>query len=278
MDQARELIEKLGSDDPAQVAKATEQLKALGPDAADELATGLDEEKVQVKKACAQILKDLGPAGKEAVNTLTFKLQDTDDKLGRKLAVQVLENLGPDAAEVAEDLVLRLDDEDKVLRRISLDILKKMGKAYKDTTPDLVNYLTHDEKTVRNYASELLIALGIDARQGAKDLAEIIDETPVPNAPAAAPANDMDSKIRAANVLASIAGDAKEALPSLKKFENDKDPDLQAAVKTAIAKISEGKPSAEKLAEQAAEIPGSVPKPETAPGAPQSNGKTGENF
>jgi len=247
----RELIEKLGSDDKAVVERTYEELKSYGGEAADELANALDEEKVAVKKMSAELLRDMGPGAKDAVNTLIFKLKDADDKLGRKYAAMVLENLGPDAVEAVDDLVLSLDDEDKVLRRICANILKKMGKAYKEATPELIVYLTHDDKSVRGIASELLMGLGVEAKIGVVDLIEVIDEPPLPvaqnqtaqnNAAIAATANDVDSKIRAAKVLANIGPDAKEALRGLQKFAKDKDPDLKDAVKIALDKITEGKP------------------------------------
>jgi len=247
-DHVRDLIEQLGSEKEETVKAATAELKTIGGDAADDLASALDEEKVQIKKIAADLLKDMGPAAKDAVNSLVFKIKDGDDKLGRKYAAQVLEALGPDAAEAVDDLVLSLDDDDKVLRRICADVLKKMGAAYKAAAPDLVNYLTHDDKAVRKLASELLLALGAEAKTGTKDLIDVIDE-PAPvvqaNVPPPAnplPGNDADSKVRAAKILASIGPDAKEALPGLKKFSEDKDPDLKDAVKEAIDKITEGKP------------------------------------
>ena len=99
-DHARGLIEKLGADDPQAQAQAVEALKAMKGDAAEELANGLDDEKASVKKLCAEMLRDLGPDGKEAVSALVFKLRDEDDKLGRKLASQALEQLGPAAANL----------------------------------------------------------------------------------------------------------------------------------------------------------------------------------
>lgn len=247
-DYARALIEKLGGDDPQVQAKAVEALKAMKGDAAEELANGLDDEKAAVKKLCAEMLRDLGPDGRDAVSALVFKLRDEDDKLGRKLASQSLEQLGPEAAECIDDLVSNLDDSDKILRRISANVLKKIGPAYKSATTDLVAYLTHDEKPVRNLASELLLALGAEAKPGVKDLIEVIDEPVAPEIkPDAAgkalvpTPNDSDSKIRAANILASIGPDAKEALPGLKKFENSPEPELKEAVLAAIAKISAGK-------------------------------------
>ncbi len=301
-DHIRDLIDQLGPDDktadgkpldPAaleaqkvQIAKAYEELKTFGGDAADELANELDNEKVAVKKMCADLLKEMGPGAKDAINSLIFKLQDSEDKFGRKYAAQILENLGPDGKEAVDDLVLRLDDDDKPLRRICANILKKMGTAYKDATPDLIVYLTHDDKTVRALASELLIGLGPDAKIGVQDLVEVIDEAPVPPPPAnnvpqkngvAAAnvpdplANDIDSKIRAAKVLANIGPAAKEALPGLVKFTNDKDPDLKDAVRAAIDKITEGKPIEPILqtiekAKPKEEKPAEKPKTETRPG------------
>ena len=240
-DHVRDLIEKLGSEDAPTANKAAEELKALGGDAADELASALDDDKVQVKKSAAQLLHDMGPAAKEACNTLVFKLQDADDKLGRKLAIQTLQGLGPAAVDVADDLILRLDDEDKVVRKASYDILKSMGSAYKESTADLINYLTHDDKTVRDAAADLIASLGVDGKGGVKDLAEVIDDVPATPVPVAngAPfvANDSDAKIRAVNLLAALGADAVEGGPALKKYENDKDPELAGAVKNALAKI-----------------------------------------
>ena len=275
-DHIRELIEQLNSDDKLVVDKSYSELKAFGGDAADELANALDEEKVAVKKMSAELLREMGPAAKEAVNSLIFKLKDADDKVGRKYAAMVLENLGADGVEAVDDLVLSLDDDDKALRRICANILKKMGKAYKEATPELIVYLTHDDKAVRNLASELLLALGSDAKAGVRDLIEVIDEPPLPAAPNqpaqaanAANANDVDSKIRAAKVLASIGPVAKEALLGLKKYSDDKDPDLKEAVKVALDKITEGKP-----------IETLLPPPEKAPKPKddKTTKNTGENF
>lgn len=278
-DHVRDLIEQLGSEDQAVVSKAYAELKTFGGDAADELANALDDEKVTVKKMSAELLKEMGPAAKDAVNNLIFKLKDSDDKLGRKYAALILENLGADGVEAVDDLVLSLDDDDKPLRRICANILKKMGKAYKEATPELVVYLTHDDKTVRGIATELLLGLGADAKGGVQDLIEVIDEPAlpaVPNAPVApagqnaANANDIDAKIRAAKILANIGPDAKGALLGLKKYSADKDPDLQAAVKLALDKITEGKP-----------IETLIPPPEKKPVAPRDDkpSKTpGENF
>lgn len=278
-DRVRDLIEQLGSEDQAVVGKAYAELKTFGGDAADELANALDDEKVTVKKMSAELLKEMGPAAKEAVNNLIFKLKDSEDKLGRKYAALILENLGADGVEAVDDLVLSLDDDDKPLRRICANILKKMGKAYKEATPELIVYLTHDDKTVRGIATELLLGLGTEAKGGVQDLIEVIDEPAlpaVPNAPVApagqnaANANDIDAKIRAAKVLANIGPEAKGALLGLKKYSADKDPDLQAAVKLALDKITEGKP-----------IETLIPPPEKKPVAPKDDkaSKTpGENF
>ena len=242
-DHVRDLIEKLGSDDAATSNKAAADLKALGGQAADELASALDDDKVQVKKMAAQLLREMGPEAKDACNTLVFKLQDSDDKLGRKLAAQVLEGLGPAAVEVADDLILRLDDDDKVVRKVSYDVLKAMGPAYKESATDLVNYLTHDDKTVRTAAADLISALGKNGKSAVKDLADVIDDDPVAplpqvaGQPAAPAGNDVDSKVRAANLLAAMGPDAVEAGPALKKFENDPNAELSGAVKNALAKI-----------------------------------------
>lgn len=248
-DHIREVIELLNSADEAVVKKAYDELKSYGGEAADELANGLDEEKPTVKKMCGDLLREMGPAAKEAVNSLIFKLKDADDKIGRKYAALVLENLGADGVEAVDDLVLSLDDDDKPLRRICANILKKMGTAYKEATPELIVYLTHDDKAVRNLASELLLGLGVEAKSGVRDLIEVIDEPPLPAAPNQPPqpanvanANDVDSKIRAAKVLANIGPAAKDALLGLKKYSEDKDPDLKEAVKVALDKITEGKP------------------------------------
>ena len=287
-DHIRELIEQLGSEDKPTVEKAYAELKTFGGDAADELANALDEEKVSVKKMSAELLRDMGPGAKEAVNSLIFKLKDADDKLGRKYAAVVLENLGADGIEAVDDLVLSLDDDDKPLRRICANILKKMGTAYKEATPELIVYLTHDDKAVRSLASELLLGLGTDAKIGVQDLIDVIDEPPLPAIPnqtipagakdpanAAAPAananaNDVDAKIRAAKVLANIGPEAKGALLGLKKYADDKDPDLKEAIKVALDKITLGKPI-ESL------IPPAPPKPPDVKPAEKKQAP-GENF
>ena len=283
-DHVRDLIEQLGAEDEAKVEAASAELKAIGGDAADDLASALDEEKVQIKKRAADLLKAMGPAAKDAVNTLVFKIKADDDKLGRKYAAEVLEGLGADAADAVDDLVLSLDDDDKVLRRICADILKKMGAAYKDAAPDLVNYLTNDDKAVRKLAEELLLALGAEAKTGVKDLIEVIDEPPVampanvPPPANPAPANDVNSKIRAAKILASIGPAAKESLPGLKKFVEDKDADLKDAVKDAIDKITEGKPI-DDVIKTIVITPAPGPNtPVAPPKDPSEKSKTQDNF
>ena len=220
------LIEGLASTDAAAAAAAAKKLQEMGANAASGLAAALEDERAAVKKTASEVLKAMGPAAKEAASDLAFLL-DNEDKGTRRLAAMVLENLGPDAAEVVEDMVLYLDSDKKTVRRAAAGILKKMGAAAKEATTDLVDLLTSDDKNVRSLAADVLTNLGAHAKEGVEGLSDIISDD----------ANDVDSRERAARVLAAIGPDAKESLDVLKKYEKDENVALRDAVQAAIKKI-----------------------------------------
>jgi len=226
------LIGDLGSTDLALVDAAEKKLIEIGGDAASQLADALEDERLAVKKKAGDILKAMGPQAKDAVTDLVF-LMDSEDKAARRTAASVLEGLGPLAVDALDDLVEYLQSDEKPVRRLSANIIKKMGEVAKTAAPDLVELLSHEEKGVRGIAVELLQNLGPHAGAVANELLEIVDQKP---------GEDDDQRERAATVLGTIAGEAKETLPGLRKHLTDEHPGVKAAVEIAIKKIEEGKP------------------------------------
>jgi len=227
-------IEDLASADPGVTAEATKRLQEFGAAAATDLARAVDDERLQVKKSSAEILKSMGPAAREAAGDLSFML-DSEDKGTRRLAASVLEALGPDATDAVDDLIGYLSSDEKPLRRTAAGILKKIGPAgwakmdpkdSESATTDLIELLTDDDKHIRNQAAEVLMVLGAAAKSGIEELVDIIEDEN----------NDPDSRERAAAILGAMGAEAKAAVPDLKKV-NTEEGALKEAINAALKLI-----------------------------------------
>jgi HEAT repeat protein len=162
------------------------------------------------------------------VDGLVKQLKDKDSDVRRKAAKE-LANAGPEAKAAVPMLVAALKDSDLFVRRFSAQALGAIGEEAKSAMPALEKIIKdgNEKKEVQEAA---VLAIGKLGSGSVEILGKIVKDLD----------NDITLRRRAAEGLAGIGLDAKDALPVLtdavkgvvpkgKKMDNTNDIRLEAA-------------------------------------------------
>jgi HEAT repeat protein len=162
------------------------------------------------------------------VDGLVKQLKDKDSDVRRKAAKE-LANAGPEAKPAVPMLIAALKDSDLFVRRFSAQALGAIGEEAKSAIPALEKVIKdgNEKKEVQEAA---VAAIGKMGSGSVEILSKIVKDLD----------NDITLRRRAAEGLAGIGPDAKDALPVLtdavkgvvpkgKKMDNTNDIRLEAA-------------------------------------------------
>jgi len=186
--------------------------------------------------------------------------------LARQEAIAAIRRLGERGAALAPDLAKALDDESPEVRDAALQTLAELGKAAEPALPRLLKMLADlPEGSERHAVIYVLGRMGPTAVTAAPALMKLIraedpfvaalsawslvqiDSTGVAHELAIpvliAVLNNPRPKVReeAARMLGNIGKDNKSVHAALEKMSDDSDPNVAAAVKEALKKLSKSK-------------------------------------
>ncbi len=194
---ARSLLIDIGKEAPSSVVPPV--VKKLKSTPEDELA---------VRLPLVELLRDLGPAAKSAVGTLTAALQ-SDDLSIQEQAVLALRAIGPDARSAVQQLTELLDSEDAALRSEVVMALRSIGVG-PSAVPDLQEALDSEDPSVRRYAVQALGEIGPAAKPAVPKLVDMLKTS------------DRFLQLKAVETLGSIGPGAEEAIPVLAEISEGK--------------------------------------------------------
>lgn len=210
-------------------------------DIKDDLAkytSNLTSEDVDLRRAAAKALADLGPDAKPTTPHLIKAIGDRD-KFVRRFAAQALGSIDADPKIAVPALVKAMDDEDKEVVEAAVRSLAKMGPA---AVPALTTGLKSTNHQVKLLCVQGLGRIGAPAKSATSALTEVFNAPPVRVRGVdrvAAENQRMALRKAAAEALGNIGPDAKDALPALKAAleEQVRDREFRMMVNAAIRKI-----------------------------------------
>ena len=212
----------------------------------------LRDKDVQVRRAAAWVLGNIGPEAKAAIPDLVGLLQDKKCSLGgcfdpgrnrarfhpgahdvtpgqnaaiRGAAAVALGTIGPEAKSAIPTLAELLDDKD--LRREAASALGNMGPEAKIATPALTGLLQDKliPINVRFAAAEALVEIGSEVNAAIVVLTDVLK------------GKNSCLRIDAIRALARTGPAAKTAGPALAGLLNDEDPHVRIAAAEALVEI-----------------------------------------
>ena len=204
---ARSLLIDVGKEVPSSVV----------PHVVEELEN-TPEDELAVRLPLVELLRDLGPAAKGAVDTLTEALA-SDDLSIQEQAVLALRAIGPDARSAVQELTELLDSKDAALRSEVVMALRSIGVG-PSAVPALEAALDSEDPSVRRYAVQALGEIGPAAKPAVPTLVDIVKTS------------DRFLQLKAVETLGSIGPGAEEAIPVLVEVAEGKS-------KVALETISE---------------------------------------
>jgi HEAT repeat protein len=221
-----DLIKMLKEKHPRNTQFAIWLLGSIGPDAKEavpEMVKFLDTR--EYRDDAANALCSIGPGAKDAIPALRRALLDavspqpsvcnvSGDTLDR------LHQLGPDAVPMLRDLVTFATPKDRIHAITALGLI---GPGAAKAAPQVAEFLKHDDLELRLEVAIALCRIEKNLKSVAV-LAEFLTE----KASLAFPA---------AEALAELGPDAKDALPALKMALMHEDSRVQLAAHSAIIKI-----------------------------------------
>jgi HEAT repeat protein len=207
-------------------------LEKIGPDAKDavpELTKFLDT--TDYREDAVDALCAIGPASKEALPAIRRALLDavSPEPTGGTVMEEVLNQLhrlGPDAVPMLVDLVA---SETPKGMAYGIQELGKIGPGAAEAAPRLAEFLTHEDLELRRLAAVALCKIDKSVK-AVQVLAALLSE-PTWHARSAAEA------------LAEMGPDAREALPALRAALLHDDTIVRHAARLAIRKIEAVNPA-----------------------------------
>jgi HEAT repeat protein len=209
----------LGSEDPHVRAEATGILAEHGAAAVPAIRQRLTDRDPRARRAAAQTLWQMGPEAQPAIPALGAALQDADTEV-RRWSAAALVTIGPGDEATARALGRALSDKNLDVRRSAAEALIKMsagaGKAF------LV-------------LGEMLEQEDVDTRRRLIHLLSRCDEPAAILLGKALKDENLGIRIRAAEALAKMGPEAKEAVPALQQALADPNPNPYVRERAAQA-------------------------------------------
>jgi HEAT repeat protein len=232
-------------------------LPACGEGSVKPLLTLADDKEANVRAHAIDGLGKVKVQGADVVATLTKKAKDDSQPSVRQSAVRTLGKMGKDAEPA---VLAALKDKEPAVQAMALRTLVAMKPDVKKAVPLVEEVATEAESDkVRAVAVETLGRLGgEDAEKaivkllGRDDSAvrlaclqhlvrnKAVKKGQVADLTKALGDKEADVRSLAAFALGELKGDAKEALPALRKLLDDEDERARKVAKQAIEKV-EGK-------------------------------------
>lgn len=217
------------------VAMAALRDQRQGPDqpllqglhaALPELAAGVNDPDVQVRRAVIGALETMGKAAEPAAPALIRALTDPD-LFVRWAAARTLGRLGPVRDGIAvPSLRHLLDDPDLDVRLAAAEALKRYGPAAQGALPTLMDVVRLGNGDTRLAALEVLETIGPAA------------ETAIPAIAAALRSRDTRLRKTATRLLGRFGPRALEAREALRQALLDDDPEVRKAASDALLDIA----------------------------------------
>ncbi len=157
------LVQTLNNANPEVRRAVADVLRDIGADSAPAvpvLTNRLRDEEEGVRVAAARALGAIGPAAKDAVPVLLASFSDGDFPL-RLQAAETIVQIGPSAVPA---LIAGLADRDKTRRVWATRAIFQIGPAAKSAVPALRELLADSDPTVRREAARALAALDHDEK------------------------------------------------------------------------------------------------------------------
>lgn len=246
-------------------------LAAVGPDAVAGLSEGLVSPKTNVRAAAAEVLRQMGRAGRSARDALVRALDD-DNVWVRGSAIDALGSLGPDGAPAANRLAELAESRSSGKQLDAIDALAHIGPAARDALPALEAIaVAGADPIMRARAARAMQQIDVERlagkarREAARPLKELLQAVLGEDEPAAlvaakklgdmglaaAPAaaglavmlhrDEPARRAAAATALGKIGMGASDFVPTLETAAGDDDPAVRAAAAKALEGIN-GKP------------------------------------
>lgn len=242
------LLSALNDDDESVREEAARAIGQLGPTAVPTIAKMLGNSDKYVRRHAVWALGKLGAQAAPALSDLCKALRDTDPRTASG-AAQALGELGPAGASAVPDLAEAMRGTNVVLCRLAAKALSQIGTPAFST---LLVHLTHHDPFVKGEAAMAVGWMGPAAAPAVTSLIGIVCMSPpttAPAHPAVVPKSESSSveeippgpvdtaRIAAVTALGRIGPAAKDAVPSLIKYENDGCPGVKSAVVQALRLI-----------------------------------------
>jgi HEAT repeat protein len=247
LDATSALLAALNDDDDSVREAAARAIGQLGPTAVPTIAKMLGNPDKYVRRHAVWALGKLGPQAAPALPDLCRALRDSDPRTASG-AAQALGELGPAGASAVPDLAEAMRGTNVVLCRLAAKALSQIGAPAFST---LLVHLTHHDPFVKGEAAMAVGWMGPSAAPAVTSLVGILCMCPPTTAtrPAVEPKSESSSveeippgpvdtaRIAAATALGRIGPAARDAVPSLVKYENDGCPGVKSAVVQALRLI-----------------------------------------
>jgi HEAT repeat protein len=231
---------------------AVEALPRCGKAAVPALLGALKDEDGSVRCFAVEGLGSVKPPAQDVLPGVVGLLKD-DSVAVRGSAVRTLGTLGKPAVE---PLVTALKDKDSRVQSGALQALGHLGADARTAVPALKEFATGTEKaTVRAQALEALARITADGPALYEEMLRATDsfvrrecllhlsrerkvnKTAVPALVTALEDKEPAVRSLAAQVLAKIGPDARDAVEALTKAAKDSDPHVQSSAERALAKV-----------------------------------------
>ncbi len=170
------LIPSLHDEDPDVRNQAVTSLGLIGSDAGEAtvpLSQLLADEGYQLRLAIIDTLTNIGPAAKDAIETLADVLLDNEtDAFERLQAAGALGSIRHRSAAPA--LLASLTDDDQQIIQAALRALSAMPE---DASPMILEAVSDDNPSIRRYAIYVLGSMGEKAAESVPKLMQVLDDT-----------------------------------------------------------------------------------------------------
>jgi HEAT repeat protein len=220
------------------------------------LARMLESPDAYLRERTAQLLGDLGEAGREHAPQLARLLKDPNADVQR-VAADSLVRMG-EAARVQDFLGRLLEDPESHIRAKAAEMLGKAGAASRKHAPRLARLLDDADMEVRLAAVRALGQLGVAAREQTPRVSRLLKDP------------DFEVQLTAAEALARM-GEATLAQEFLVGLLKDPDSLFEVSISETLKRLGEHSPEQHSFLVRLLEDP----HPEVRQGAVEALGKMG---
>jgi HEAT repeat protein len=213
---------------PDAMADIVEAIADVGVPAVPNLIKALEAEPLRPK--IATLLGRLGPEAREAAPALAGVVEKDKSPVARREALIALGAMGPFAADEAPVITKVLNDEDSKLRAAACYALGKIGPLAIASKANLMECLKSNDELCSMAAAWALTRVDPACPEGSqKSLPCLVKGLFNP---------DAHIRLEAVNALQLLGGQAREAIPALKKVAaDDPQPAVRLAAGEAIKRV-----------------------------------------